>query len=127
MLEPSSYLPNHCDVLVALLMSTDDQGFMPMHVINVTDEDQNLKWGMNIGTLFNQVEVDSEVVDYEKQSEESALVCKYPCGVIGFGRESFLSVFYPLFLPNFNLVSSLQLANGRVMRPPKHDPANHAS
>lgn len=70
MLEPSSSLLNHCDVKVAHVVCTIDQGVMPVRVINMTDENKILKRGMEIATLFTEVEVDSETVDFEKRSEE---------------------------------------------------------
>ncbi|KAJ8013689.1 hypothetical protein DPEC_G00032400 [Dallia pectoralis] len=60
MLEPSTALPEHCDVLVARVACTVNQGLMPVRVLNVTDEACILKKGMSIGKLFTDVVIDSE-------------------------------------------------------------------
>lgn len=45
---------------------------MQVRVINMTDENQILKRGMEIATLFTEVEVDSETVDFEKRSKRTS-------------------------------------------------------
>lgn len=45
---------------------------MQVRVINRTDENQILKRGMEIATLFTEVEVDSETVDFEKRSKRTS-------------------------------------------------------
>lgn len=65
MLEPSLSLSQHCDVLVARVMCRVDQGVLPVRVINVTDEPLTLRQGMKVGTLFTDVEVESEADMHE--------------------------------------------------------------
>lgn len=57
MLEPSSSLSNHCNVLVARVVCQVDQGVVPIRVINVTDEELILREGMKVGTLYTDIEV----------------------------------------------------------------------
>lgn len=61
MLEPSSSLPKHCDVLVARVVCRVEQGLLPVRVINVTNDALTLKSGMKVGTLFTDIEVGEEV------------------------------------------------------------------
>ncbi|XP_039509629.1 uncharacterized protein LOC120464304 [Pimephales promelas] len=49
MLEPSSSLYNHCDLLVARVVCRVEQGILPIRVINVTDDTHILKRGMKVG------------------------------------------------------------------------------
>ena len=62
MLEPSSSLAKHCDVLVARVVCQVDKGVMPVRVINVTETELMLKQGTKIGTLFTDVTVGPEAV-----------------------------------------------------------------
>lgn len=58
MLEPSSVLSKHCDLLVARVVCRVEKGALPVRVINVTNDALTLKKGMKVGTLFTDIEVD---------------------------------------------------------------------
>ncbi|KAG7999835.1 hypothetical protein GBF38_001885 [Nibea albiflora] len=58
MLEPSSALSKHCDLLVARVVCKVKKGALPIRVINVTNEALTLKRGMKVGTLFTDIEID---------------------------------------------------------------------
>lgn len=58
MLEPSSSLYNHCDLLVARVVCRVEQGILPVRVINVTDDTHILKRGMKVGKLSFDVVVE---------------------------------------------------------------------
>ncbi|KAA0711299.1 Synaptosomal-associated protein 25-B [Triplophysa tibetana] len=58
MLEPSTSLNAHCDLLVARVVYKVEQGLLPVRVINVTEDTRILKRGMKVGTLFCDAEVE---------------------------------------------------------------------
>lgn len=58
MLEPTSALSKHCDLLVARVVCKVEKGTLPVRVINVTSDALPLKKGMKVGTLFTDIEVD---------------------------------------------------------------------
>lgn len=60
MLEPSTSLSKHCDLLVARVVCRVQQGRLPIRVINVTNDGLTLKSGMKVGMLFTDIEVEDE-------------------------------------------------------------------
>ena len=65
MLEPSTSLAKHCDVLVARVVCQVNKGVMPVRVINVTENELMLRQGTKIGTLCTDITVGPEAVGVE--------------------------------------------------------------
>lgn len=60
LLEPSSSLPSHGDLMVARVVCSAQQGVVPVRVINVAEEPCALREGMKVGTLHTDVVIDKE-------------------------------------------------------------------
>ncbi|KAG1941111.1 interleukin-1 receptor accessory protein-like 1-A [Pimephales promelas] len=88
MLEPSSSLYNHCDLLVARVVCRVEQGILPIRVINVTDDTHILKRGMKVGKLFFDVVVEGGDVARDNTSTCSvdALIERLNLHERGFGE-----------------------------------------
>lgn len=50
-----------------------EQGLLPVRVINMTNDALTLKSGMNVGTLFTDIEVGDEVEQYGDSAERDNL------------------------------------------------------
>lgn len=69
MLEPSTSISKHCDILVTRVVCRVQQGTLPVQVRNVTNDGLMLKSGIKVYTLFTDIEVGDEVAEQHGASD----------------------------------------------------------
>ena len=124
LLEPSTGISKHSEILVARVVCRVQQGLLPVRVINVTTDNLPLKSGMKLGTLFTDIEVETESGDGDSLSGETlppwtieALMNQFGVADKGLGTEE-LSAVKQLLSKNISVFSRGDTDLGRTALTP---------